>query len=267
MDSGIPQYAAKKYWPMIKAWMATKEYKAWWKSEMDVMFGPTGRGIMEKADRLARDFGGWDRDRLYRGNGYTTGMPPTAGRSLGDLGDVMRKTTYWGHMENSDIKDIAEDVVSILKDYARLYRLNKEPAKTILKTSAALRWTPEYQKFEKSLKTEDWSKVGALLMKWGKNAKRCPKLQRLTNSGDRLFRTFAREIKIKDLPTGMRDRWVNDFLKGMKWVLKSKGDPVKRYYKMMGKLLKCTIKNMIRFHMKADAIQRSYKPKEEEVEE
>lgn len=82
--------------------------------------------MIEKADRLARDFQGWDA--LYRPRTWRV-RPEKRQDPYHDS----RKTKYWAHIDNSDIKDIAEDVASFIKDDLRVNNLKKFPAKKLLK--------------------------------------------------------------------------------------------------------------------------------------
>lgn len=58
MDSGIPQYWMKNYWPLYQKMMKTAAFKDWWKSELDLFKHPRIRKLFWRVDRLKTDIFG-----------------------------------------------------------------------------------------------------------------------------------------------------------------------------------------------------------------
>jgi hypothetical protein len=125
---------------------------------------------------MVNKYGGRYYERpLYRIEDFRVRAPEDAGN--GYSRDI--KEMEWIHIDNSDLKDIAEDEIDIMRSLGDIMDLDGDLAKHNIKTQAAMRFSPEGKDIEDSYMKENWSPVLKLGEKWYKDAKQCPLFERV----------------------------------------------------------------------------------------
>lgn len=114
------------------------------------------------------------------------------------------------HIDNDDIKNVAEDVQDMVHDVGRLLDLDRPNNKKWLELDAKLRFSNPTQELLKMVLndfgiTDEKSfrhAVKAIRMAVEDGIENCPYLERAQKAADRFFRFYAKAIKVDDLPKG-----------------------------------------------------------------
>lgn len=145
-------------------------------------------------------------------------------------------------INNSDLKDIIEDGVDILKDFDNVMRdipLMKESHKFDM----AIMNEDSFKKMLKmamdDFKIHSMRDFGRKAGEFGKKMeymkKMCPMLVRMRKINERLFRELVKTFKVTDIPAGRRMSWVNWMTNFMVQNLQTKPfhDPVEVWKRMV----------------------------------
>lgn len=104
---------------------------------------------------------------------------------------------------------------------------------------------------------QTWENVGNYVNTWGD----WEQTERVCKSAHRWLRVVCKNLKIDDLPTGDRERWVNELAEELYRAIKTtKGDPADEVMDMIGHAVQDFIDEVGDYIEDADAMEREYKP-------
>lgn len=181
--------------------------------------------------------GGWSwRDRMVlEDGGHEIRYPrPEFDRPMDRM--TRQKEEWMGlHVDNSDIKDIAEDMRLAWEEIKELHDMDGEMLKTGIPVDFALKTEKNRKELGKMI-YEDFGldmnfgyndpaseeAIGRYVETWGN----WEQSERVCKAAHRYLRAVCKNLEIEDLPQGERERWVNELAEGLYKAMKeNEGDP------------------------------------------